>query len=182
VWAQHAPTGQQDTTGRPLACVWVTSKHAPTNQQDTTGRPLQQLTAKQTSSLGSQAFLDLCTWHSADNQPFLTPSFPDFPVRNGPSSNLIHSHWLYSCLMPQYCVTVFGVCCALKQRRSAAGRCCRGCTCPTICTIVFVKAQIGPNFGKCDPHMVLYDSTLGLHGGHILSFTKSVVCTQPQGC
>jgi hypothetical protein len=40
---------------------------------------------------------------------------------------------------------------------------------------VFVKAQIGPNLGKCDPHMVLYDSTLGLHVCHILALTKSVM-------
>jgi hypothetical protein len=43
-----------------------------------------------------------------------------------------------------------------------------------VCT-VFVKAQIGPNFWKCDPHAVLYDSTSGLHVGHILALTKSVV-------
>jgi hypothetical protein len=39
---------------------------------------------------------------------------------------------------------------------------------------VFVKAQIRPNFGKCDPHAVLYDSTSGLHVGHILALTISV--------
>jgi hypothetical protein len=42
-------------------------------------------------------------------------------------------------------------------------------------TAVFVKAQIGPNFGKCDPHGVLYDGTSGLHGGHILALAKSVL-------
>jgi hypothetical protein len=34
---------------------------------------------------------------------------------------------------------------------------------------VFVKAQIGPNSGKCDPHIVHYSRTEGSHGGRILA-------------
>jgi hypothetical protein len=41
-------------------------------------------------------------------------------------------------------------------------------------TSVFVKAQIQPNTGKCDPHAVHYDSVLGVYVGHILALTKTV--------
>jgi hypothetical protein len=37
----------------------------------------------------------------------------------------------------------------------------------------FSQAQIGPNFGKCDPHLVQYGSTWGLHGGHVLALAKT---------
>jgi hypothetical protein len=50
---------------------------------------------------------------------------------------------------------------------------------PTLVTVmagsVFVLTQIWPNFDKRDPHLVLYDSTSGPHGSHILALTKSVV-------
>jgi hypothetical protein len=45
-------------------------------------------------------------------------------------------------------------------------------------TIVFAKAQIGPNSGKCDPHTVLYHSTSQLQRGHDLALTKTVCRTR----
>jgi hypothetical protein len=47
---------------------------------------------------------------------------------------------------------------------------------------VFVKAQIVLNFGECDPHVVLYDSTSGLLGGHILALTKPVAISPNPVC
>jgi hypothetical protein len=40
---------------------------------------------------------------------------------------------------------------------------------------VFAEAQIGPNFLKRDPRVVLYDRASGLHGDHILTLTKPVL-------
>jgi hypothetical protein len=48
----------------------------------------------------------------------------------------------------------------------------RACLCGK--TSVFAKAQIGPNSEKCDPSVVLCDSTSRVHGGHILALTKTV--------
>jgi hypothetical protein len=45
---------------------------------------------------------------------------------------------------------------------------------------VFAKAQTGPNFWKCDPHLVRYGSTLGLHGGRILALTKTLLIVTHQ--
>jgi hypothetical protein len=44
---------------------------------------------------------------------------------------------------------------------------------------VFVKAQTGPNSWKCDPYVVLDGSTSGLHGGHTLALTRSVLSRAP---
>jgi hypothetical protein len=40
---------------------------------------------------------------------------------------------------------------------------------------VFVKAQIQPNSGECDPHAVHYDSVPGLYVGCIMALTNTVV-------
>jgi hypothetical protein len=52
----------------------------------------------------------------------------------------------------------------------------------SMCYALFlVKAQIGPNFGKYDPHLAYYDSTSGLHGGHILALTITGGATSAAG-
>jgi hypothetical protein len=44
---------------------------------------------------------------------------------------------------------------------------------------VFVKVQIQPNSGKCDPYAVHHDSIPGLYVGLILALTKTVIPMNP---
>jgi hypothetical protein len=46
---------------------------------------------------------------------------------------------------------------------------------PWDCTnSVFVKDQIHPNTGKCDPRAVRYDIVPGVHVGNIVALTKTL--------
>jgi hypothetical protein len=46
----------------------------------------------------------------------------------------------------------------------------------------FVKAELGPSFWRCTPHLVLWDNTSQLHAGYMLAFINKCVETSVWDC